>query len=188
MKRYVCLLSFALLFAAAVRADTVTVTATMTVGTEFLSGSVNWDTATNTLVVGSDHITAQGPLGPFTLFATAPGLSCTIPSGTTCGLPLVDWVDAAGDIFQIDPANENVLLPVFPAPGNYNSVLIDLFCQADGANPCALLSGGFDPGNEFEGTLTVTAAPEPTTNILLGVGLVGLVMLTGKRIGHRPAS
>jgi hypothetical protein len=192
MKRQVCLLSFALLFALATRADTVTITATLTDGAESVSGSVNWDTATNTFVVGSDKISAQGPLGAFTLLSVIPGIlvpPCTGPS--TCALPTVNWVDAEGDVFQIDPGNEalGVEPPVFPTLGNYNPALIDLTCSTFG-NPCFLLGGGgFFPGN-VNGTLTVTATPEPTTYILLGVGLMGLIMMMEKRnsLGHQPAS
>jgi hypothetical protein len=129
---------------------------------ETVGATFKWDITTGTL---SDfQVTANGPWAVGTF---APGF---IKVDSTA-IRFIDFMDAAGDIFQFNPGNHAGLIPPLPTlPGTYST---DLFfgCAAN----C---------GDDFEiGTAIVTPAAEPATGLFLGLGLavVGLMRRRKKK-------
>jgi hypothetical protein len=129
---------------------------------ETVGATFKWDITTGTL---SDfQVTANGPwaVGTFT--------PSFIKVDSTA-IRFIDFIDAAGDIFQFNPGNHAGLIPPLPTlPGTYST---DLFfgCAAN----C---------GDDFEiGTAIVTPAAEPATGLFLGLGLavVGLMRRRKKK-------
>ena len=129
---------------------------------ETVGATFQWDITTGTL---SDfQVTANGPwaVGAFT-----PGF---IKVDSTA-IRFIDFIDAAGDIFQFNPGNHAGLIPPLPTlPGTYST---DLFFG------CAATCG-----DDFEiGTAIVTpaTAAEPATGLFVGLGLAVMGLMRRRR-------
>ncbi len=183
MHKYAAVALLALLSALPAKANTVTVTASMTVGVQSFNAGFDWDVTGNRMVQGTDYISAQGPLGEFFLTATLPH---AYP-----GLPLVNWQNAAGDFFQIDDDNTGGWhFGKFPTLGSYGANNLDLWCASRGGACHDLGWSGAYFGGYYGGSLTVSESsqltslnvvptPEPSTLLML---LPALGFLIWKRL------
>ena len=127
---------------------------------ETVGATFKWDIATG--VLSDFQVTAQGPwaVGMF-----APGF---IKVDSTA-IRFIDFVDAAGNIFQFNPGNHAGLIPPLPTiPGTYGT---DLFFGC--SSHC---------GEDFKiGTAIITPAAEPATGLLVGLGLAVVGLMRRRR-------
>lgn len=127
---------------------------------ETVGATFKWDIATG--VLSDFQVTAQGPwaVGMF-----APGFTKV----DSTAIRFIDFVDAAGNIFQFNPGNHAGLIPPLPTiPGIYST---DLFFGC--ASHC---------GEDFKiGTAIIAPAAEPATGLLVGLGLAVVGLMRRRR-------
>jgi hypothetical protein len=130
---------------------------------ETVGATFKWDITTG--VLSDFQVTAEGPWSPGSF---TPGL--IMADGTH--INFINLVDAAGNIFQFNPGNHGGAIPPLPAiPGTYET---DLWFGC--ASHC---------GQDFMGgTAVITAAAEPATGLLVGLGLAvaGLMRRRRKKV------
>ncbi len=141
--------------------------------------SLQLDVTTLTVVPGTATVTFSGGLAG-TAFALTPG---GFFSATDA---LFNWTDANGDVieFGVDDYScaFNLGCPLFPSVGSYIPAIILVQCgnSVNPNNTCSKDLGGLVFGGA--GTVSVTAAPEPGTFVLLALGLLSLLIARRKVI------
>lgn len=129
---------------------------------ETVGATFKWDLTT--AVLSDFQVTAQGPWG-VGMFAP------TFIKVDSTSIRFIDFVDAAGNIFQFNPGNHADLIPPLPTiPGTYST---DLFFGC--ATGC---------GDDFKiGTAIVTpaTAAEPATGLFVGLGLAVMGLMRRRR-------
>ena len=141
---------------------------------EVFNSSFLWDNTTSTVVSGSLQFSSTGPLGSFGVIL-GPVFDAFGPD------VVVTAQDSFTDIFSFhfDLSGQTLTPGTYPlqqlfTPGAMTS---GLTCEGD---PCItdFAFAGLPPPvavNASSVTATVTAAPEPTSAVLLGTSLLGLV-------------
>jgi hypothetical protein len=143
-----------------------------------------------TFSLSSETINGSSTLGNWEFFANdklnnggTPDCSSNSVKGWVCG----DTGQGTLHPFSVasGTTTEFVLSGTFSAPGGLISIL-DLMASGCTVAGTCKLDGGTNNGNKWavSGTMGAggsTGAPEPSSLLLLGLGLLGLVLLTGRR-------
>ena len=156
----------ALLFAIPAYADDLQVTMTVpffiNAATENITTSFDWNTATDVI---SNVVTTGGGF-------TFDGVGSFDP--VTGGIQSMIWTDALGSYFEQDPEYEiGTNGEILPSPGTYGIEIYE-YCSAE---EC----GTPFPQVSTTGAFPVVSTPEPSTLLLLGIGVLGLTMMSRLR-------
>ena len=134
---------------------------------ETFNASFIWDTASGTVVPGTMITNTTGPLGPFNQFSTA---NSSFP-----GIPDLIWKGSLPSTIHWIPLDNP---PGWPSPGTYAPTNVSLHCQLGSeVDPCADLFGFVTSIPATTGSISVSAVPEPSTAILMALGILGFVLL-----------
>lgn len=198
----VVLVVMLLLFVAATKAypDTLVDVAVNNValGSETLSMSFELDTTTSFIVPGTTTIQFDGLLSGTQWSGDAYLPSCYPNCAPLPPVNLFSWTDASGDFFAVGVydfslnSGCNGVVPdgttcPFPAVGLYPGNVVQLDC-ATFVDTCGIASGagfshGFGPGG-----VVISAVPEPSTPLLLGLPCLLAALLMSRLIPRAQGS
>jgi hypothetical protein len=159
-----------------------TVTNTVTGGVEHFNESVQFDRDGQTVILGSGHDLSSGALGSFNLT----GFSVLFHPATTAPgvnpfesfLYSFDWTNAASDVITFGLLNEFVDNSSSAIPNFSHWLVLPGISRPDSADWSFFNSA--PTMSDVQLFPTTAPAPESSSLVLLGVGLIGVMLMRRK--------
>jgi hypothetical protein len=166
----------------------------VTLCSEVLNASYQWDNSTNSYIAGSLSFNATGVLGSSLPFVNPAFL---VTGNGPNPEVFVQFGDASNDLFNIVLTETNDALTAGTYPevatmafaggvpaGSYTAFLLCNFTAPTSADTCntpdypVLFTGPYSGAFNSSGTVSISEVPEPATITNLGTGLLCLLLVT----------